>query len=404
MNPRWRARPRMVLPALLAGLAIVAGGRLYLRYYEPVVQTVEVGMRGEAAANQFLAVERLLPRLGFSVRRCDGELGLPPPDHVLLLLNRSEPVARLRQAELLGWMRQGGRLIVTPTMDWEDPRSTVRLLRNAGLGDSPDQLLAAFGVKVKVLDEKVPALRNRKVRLPLAPVQDHGVVRVLDDVRLIDTRAAAAYARGDELGPTLLVFHHGKGELTVLNSGSFLFNHLLGKDDDAAFLLWLVLGRRGSVDRPAPKGVELSAYDEMPALVTLLAQHAWTFLVPALLLVAALAWRAAARFGPLLPDPPDERRALLEHLEAAGRWLWHGDHGRQRRILLDGVRRGLRVRLEARRPAWSKLAEPELIQRLGAAAGMAPQLVAEALHGSGIEDEVRFLTTIRTLALLRRSL
>ncbi len=393
MSPPRRVHGRTVALALLAGLALGAGGKLYLRYYEPEVEIVEVGLRGDAAANPLLAAERLLPRLGYPVRRCDGEIELPPHDHVLFLLHRSPAVARLRQPELLDWIRRGGRLVVTPAM--------------AGMGwgkHGSDPLLAAFGVDWKFLGGTGRTLPRGQARMDLTPVQDHAVVQVSDSRRLVDTRGAAAYAHRDERGPTMLVFRRGQGELIVLSSEAFLYNSWIGQGDNAAFLLWLVVGRRGGAHRPPPRGVELSLYDEMPALVTLLARHAWTALLPALLLVAALAWRAAARFGPLLADPPEQRRALLEHLEAAGHWLWYADGGRQRRTLVEGVRRGLRERLSARRPAWSRLAEPELIQRLGAAAGLPPQLVAEALHGPGIEDEIRFASTIRTLALLRRAL
>jgi hypothetical protein len=369
-----RASGRTVLLALVAGVALVAGGRLFLRYYEPEVETFEVGLQGEAAVNRLLAAERLLPRLGYPVRRCDGEIGLPPRDHVFFMLHRSLAVARLRKPELLAWMRRGGRLIVTPAP--ESAKGEV------------DPLLAEFGVVVKHSEPK-----------GALDFETFGRVQ-----RLIDTRGAAAYAQGDEDGSTLLVFGYGKGELVVLNSASRFYNRWIGKDDNAALLVSLVRGRGDGARGAAATGVEISNYDEMPALFTLMAQYGWTALGPALLLLAALAWRAAARFGPVLPDPPEERRGLLEHLEAAGRWLWHGDHGRQRRGLVEGVRRALRERLAARRPAWSKLAEPALIQRLGAAAGLPPQVVAEALHGSGIDDEIRFVSTIRTLALLRRSL
>ncbi|HVR06996.1 MAG TPA: DUF4350 domain-containing protein, partial [Thermoanaerobaculia bacterium] len=349
LRPRWRASGRTVLLALLAGAALVAGGRLYLRYYEPEVETVEVGLRGAAAANPWLAAEHLLSRFGYPVHRRDGEIGMPPPDRVLVLLNRSPAVARLRLPDLLAWMRQGGRLIVTPAESWEVNVTPRHPAGKPSAGTSPDPLLAAFGVEEKRVAAKASSRSFGRIRLPLMPIQDDGIVQMHELARLVDTRAAAVFKGGDELGATVLVFPYGKGELTVVGSDRFMLNHLIGKHDNAAFLLWLVVGRHGGARRPPPAGVELSAYDDMPALATLLAQYAWTAVLPALLLVAALAWRAAARFGPLLPDPPDERRALLEHLEAAGRWLWHGDHGRQRRSLVEGVRRGLRERLEARR-------------------------------------------------------
>ena len=209
-----RASGRTVLLALVAGVTLVAGGRLFLRYYEPEVEIFEVGLQGEAAANRLLAAERLLPRLGYPVRRCDGESGLPPRDHPFFMLHRSLAVARLRKPALLAWMRQGGRLIVTPT-----PAS-----KKGGV----DPLLAELGIA-----GKNPESEWSFAREPFGRVQ-----------RLIDTRGAAAYAQGDEDGSTLLVFGYGKGELTVLNSAERFSNGWIGKDDNAALLVSLVRGRR----------------------------------------------------------------------------------------------------------------------------------------------------------------
>jgi hypothetical protein len=384
-RPAPPARPGVVVNALLAGLLAWSCGLLFLRYFEPASREIRVGLSGRAAADPLLAAERLLTRLGFPAREARGELKLPPRDHLLVLLHRSSSFARLRKDDLLRWVRQGGRLVVTPVDDLWSGRT--------------DPLLAELGIEVRVSSQSDQTSRAiDRLELPLAPVKAHALVEIRHTPRFADPRHAASYSLSSANGPFLLIVPHGKGDVTVLADGSCFTNRWIGRNDNAALVAWLALGRNGRVP------VDLSWRDEMPSLATLLVDEAWTALAPALLLGAALAWRAAARFGPLLPEPPEERRSLMEHLVASGRWLWTSDRGARRQTLVAPLRSAVRERVAARRPAWAKLPERELIQRLGQASGLAPQDVAEALHGSATSDEKRFAAAVQTLALIRRSL
>jgi hypothetical protein len=375
-------RRRVALLALPLGLLVWAAGALVLRTCEPYIHQVSVTPHGEALTNPLLAAQLLLTRLGYPARVVRGEIDLPPAGQVLVMLHRTAAFASLRQANLLRWVAAGGRLVVTPSEDDETGK--------------PDALLAALGVQAA----PGPSNTNRRglVHLPLPPVKAMAMVVASRHLHLIDTRHAASHALGDASGAFLLILPYGKGDVTVVSDASFFEGFWIGQYDNAALVVWLVLGRT------EPAGVVLSFEDEMPSLAALLGRHAWTLVLPALLLAGAGAWRAAARFGPLAPDPPDERRSLLEHLDAAGRWLWQGDRGMDRRALMDAVRRAVAARVEARQPAWSKLPGPELIENLAAAAGLAPQEVAQALHGPAIRDEAQFVATVRTLAQVRRAL
>ncbi len=377
--PRPRLlRGRVALLVPLFGLVAWAAGSLLLHYCEPYVHDVFVGRHGEAVTNPLLAAQLLLTRLGYPARVVRGEVEIPPIGHVLVMLHRTSSFASLRQAELLRWVTKGGRLVVTPAEESQTDKS--------------DALLAALGVKA--VPGPSHTERHGLLHLPLPPVKALATVSAARDLHLVDTRHAAIQELGDAGGAFLLIIPHGKGTVTVVSDASFCENFWIGDFDNAAMVLWLVLGNT------EPAGVVLSWRDEMPSLAILLGRHAWTFLVPALLLAAALAWRAAARFGPPAPEPPAARRSLLEHLDASGRWLWRGD----RRALVDAVRRAVAARVERRQPAWSKLPGPELIQHLATAAGLAPHDVALALHGPAITDEAHFVATVRALAQVRRAL
>lgn len=370
-----------VLLAVLLGAAAWGAATLFLRTCEPVIHRVRVGMHGDAVYDPLLACELMLTRLGYPTHEVRGSAELPPIDHVLVMVNRLAEVSSLRAAEQLAWVARGGRLVVVPSKGVDR--------------EHPDVLLRSLGVQV--VDDSQSCACD-VLRLPLAPVKAAATVQPWSAAHLVDTRHAARLALPDRRHAFVLIVPHGRGEVTVVSDLAALDNDDIGKLDHAAFALWLVLGR------VEPAGVVISLYDEMPSLGRLLALHAWTLLLPAALLAAALVWRAAVRFGPLLAEPPAGRRSLLEHLEASGRWIWRSDHGVERRALIEPLRRRVAARIEARQPGWAQLPGWELVQRLAAAAELAPAEVAEALSGPVITDEASFLAAVQVLARVRRSL
>jgi hypothetical protein len=111
-------------------------------------------------------------------------------------------------------------------------------------------------------------------------------------------------------------------------------------------------------------------------------------------------WRVALRFGPLQPSPEPNRRSLLEHVRALGRFYVDQDQ------LPELVRR---MRVDAQ--ALFDRAAPELHgadggQRLKEAARLTrirarDLLAAFTQHPSGPKE---FTYTVRTLALFRSRL
>jgi uncharacterized protein DUF4350 len=396
-----KPRPRVLLTALILGALVWAGGAFLLAYFEPVVETHWVGFQGEAAKNRLLAVERFLTAMGYPTRTAPGDAALPASDHVLILIQRSAALTKLSTPALLDWVARGGRLVVTPLPNELHPDDD---------GRQKDPLLAAIGVEAAA--RELSDSMSELVHLDLSPIQARAAILMPRGPRLFDLRHAATVSlpHGSAAPPSyvlhppfrpgalLLTVPHGRGSVTVVSDLELLDNNVIDKNDHAAFALWLVQGKAH------PAGVELREHTATPTLGELAVRFAWMVLIPALLLGGALAWRAAARFGPLLPEPPSERRSLLEHLDAAARWLWHNDQGVERRLLVDAVRRSLRQRVAVRQPGWSKLPGPQLIQHLADNAGLAAPEVADALHGAAISDEASFLAAVQTLTQIRRSL
>jgi len=146
--------------------------------------------------------------------------------------------------------------------------------------------------------------------------------------------------------------------------------------------------------------------EEWPGLGALLFAHAWQVVASAVLLVGAWVWSRSRRLGPLLADRPVDRRQLMEHVEAAGRFDWKNDSGRS---LVASVREALLERVKLRHPTWATLGRIELAQRLAEVAGLPAEQVERALGpervlARGARDRDFFVRNIATLEAVRKAL
>ena len=366
---------RAVILLTLALLLAALGGYWFFTHFERVEEDVEVGYQGAARANPFLAAERLFTRLGAPARTlATRPRTLPPTDHALLLFSPTRSLSAERFAELLTWVQQGGRLLVVP-------------------GDAPslDPILRHWSVSV-IEDPDVIEHENLEV-----PLRD-GVkakAELSRHRRLAVTRKDAAAQIGNERGLYFVRYAEGKGSVTFLAGAIFLNNENIGDHDHAA-LGWALI--RGGGEKPA--GVWIAVRDQIPTLGQLLVRNAWMALVSGLLLIAAWLWSSGARFGPLLPEPPRDRRSLLEHVEASGDFLWRNGRGED---LVQSARQALLQRIDVREPAWSRLAPNELVKRLATGARLPAAQIDRALHGAA-RTPADFLHALQTLETVRRSL
>jgi hypothetical protein len=133
------------------------------------------------------------------------------------------------------------------------------------------------------------------------------------------------------------------------------------------------------------------------------ATYLWQHWRPVLLGLAAMlllwGWSAARRFGPLLPGPAGARRALIEHIDASGRWLWRLPQGRA--LLLAAVRQRTETLLLRRLPELHALSGPERARRLARLARLPEAHVMDALHGAAATRAADFTRQISTLQQLR---
>jgi hypothetical protein len=89
-----------------------------------------------------------------------------------------------------------------------------------------------------------------------------------------------------------------------------------------------------------------------------------------------------------VPDLPPERRRLLDHLRASGRYYW--SHGLRAR-LVSAARQAVLRRVSRAQPDFGSVPAAEQAARLGALAGIPAAEAARLLTSQGEERGVEFV-------------
>lgn len=391
---KW-TRPLVALGMLLAVAGLLAWGLWgKLEWSE---QEVWVGYSGEARVNDFLASQRLLERLG---QRASSVQGLPlgrqlPGRNDVLLLPRRQIRLTPGQAEaLLAWVRQGGLLIAEGLTEESREAAETQdpLFRSLGarLVWRPERLAEPMGSgsDPKAFDE---ANRNVGVEIDGRTYR----VRLGAWRELLDLGGMAARSAQNGSGLKLLQYDLDHGRVILCTELACFANGNLAEEDHADFLSALVLGW-------GPDNRAWIVYrEEAPSLWRWLQDNAWMALLAATFVTVAGLWSAARGFGPPIPDPPEGRRSLLEHLTACGRFQWTQRDGL---TLLKAAREATRSRIHRVHPGWGHLEPRELCTRLAEFSGLGEDRIARALHKTSITDSREFTEAIQTLDLIRKQL
>ena len=365
---------RRTVWGLVVAAALVALGLWVYSQGEWVEVELTVGYRGEAARNPYLAAGRFLRRMGIPAREL-GRRGLlegPPADgDVLVAAGGRHGVAEPLVEDLLAWAAAGHHLVV----------------RAAPGGDAgaADPLLDALGVATQHY-ERVADPGASSLWLDGRDLE----ARFTAPVRLAAT-AGLAVLGSDDYGPLALQGPWGRGRVTVLAGFGPFTNRHLGAHDHAELLLRLV----------APAGgvpvVGFSLEEEMPGLLTWL----WRRIPEALLSLGLLGllfmWRRGHRFGRIAPLPPSGRRSLLEHMDAAGWFLWRRGLGGR---LLEAVRDALLRRAAERVPGLGRRPYAEQVRLIARMSGLSQREVETALAlpaGPTAQELVRRAATLENI-------
>jgi hypothetical protein len=360
---------------LLAGLLVLGASLLvggFFATFERKDLTEPVAAQGDARYNRFFALDSTLNRLNLPTRSLSTldpqQMPLKPGDTLLL----GDDVARVDvgdAARIAAWVRGGGHLLLSP-----GPAARTPLFEALGL-----------------LDPRTADYACNALRATAVATDKDGVSLCGQRFRLTPAGAAVDAAIGDAQDGYLFARSRlGKGTVSVLASFNALSRNQLKQAAAQQFAWRLLAPNRGH-------GVIYLVYAlDGPAFLKWLSIEGW----PALLALAVLlaAWMAmrSTRLGPLMPAPVLHRRALLEHVQAAGEFLYRRDGGRSLHNLACQT---VLARLRRRDPACAMLSGDALYARLAERSELDAAQIAQAFQSPA--NAQAFRASIITLARLR---
>jgi hypothetical protein len=430
---------------LLAALLVAVLAMVWFtRTFERVTREIEVGHSGEARRNPFLAAERFLTALQVdteSIENLHSQTELPAGNGTLFIPVWRSTFTHHRNQQLRAWVEAGGHLVVLGRLGHEQKGSVRR-----------DELLAPLGVEIDVPDDDAD---NEDVDVATAEYADSSDEVPLDELYAeepdgaeleieeseqttewdanlghfgCETSGASVsdllipgsdeplritYERGeipwemrDARGEAvwsvpgadkyrLLQYEVGEGVITALSGTAFMTNDYIGEQDNAE-LVWRLATwgeRRG--------GAWIVTGHQIPGLLTLVTRHGWMVLWSAAALLSFWLWKRAWRFGPARPLPPPERRSVMEHVDASGRFLWRHGHGG---ALLADMQNAVQARAARRVADWRQMETADRHRHLAELSGLAEPQVREALAPTSPGSRTDFVDRLQRLDAINRAL
>ena len=342
--------------------------------YKEVVH--EIGYKGKARINPWLAAERFCARSGKKVRSL-ASWTAPGWESAVWFLPASILNNESFSRQMEKWVSEGGHLVLlvehadAETSDWSE---------------SPSEL------------EREPALTRMLERMAIT-LKDHGTAKeqtkaekIEFDGRSYDVDAksnATVALMGGDPGVFASV-KNGDGRLTVITDGRIFRNRWIGDKDHAALMDSLIRITESGGEIAFMRGSNISLWG-------LLGNHLWPVLIGLAVLTGLWLWKNFSRFGPIeSPAEPSLLRGYDHHLEALGDFQWRLDRAFS---LLAPVRaqiveRGQRICTRAGRR------DEDFFQFLADRAGIPRERVFRALAEGAPADSVVLTRTTADLQVL----
>lgn len=322
-------RAAWIRVGVLALLALVAGWLLTATEWAEV--EVDTPPRGQAARDDFFALEQWLPRLGVQLKRQRTLDTLPPADAVLVLESRHWDLFPERDAQLRDWVGRGGHLVIPADPDEELPDwVAVRQVRPSGAarteprpakppGEPACRTLVASGHALPA--ETAPPIYSICTRAPRYALER-------------DEDAVPQWALAGPRGAEILRVPYGQGSVTVNGAWDLMRNRHLLRAESASVVAATLQLQRGS-------RVWLVTEETRMPLLRWAWQEGAVAIVLAAAALAAWLWRGWVRFGPVGAVPAPERRSMKEQLAGTAAYLRrHGPaalHAAQARALQEAA-------------------------------------------------------------------
>ena len=341
----------------------------------------EVGYKGKARLDAYLAAERFLERYGYMV---ESKPGWPRLDHdvAMVILPGSVLSTEAYVREMSAWISDGGHMVclLDHAESHHDDWSRFGGLRETEeLSEPLTRWFEDCGIKVSYSNSDKP-----KADKPLSIDGEDFKVEA-ESVTGISIHGADTTVFGQ--------LEYGSGLITVLTDARPLRNKYISDHDHAAFLLALT-------EESPLAGKVVVVRDAALSLWALLWRHAWPALAGLLALTVFWLWKNMPRFGPLRRE---EARTTMRdydhHLEALGDFQWRLDKGAS---MLRPLRESVIER--AQRMSVASHHGIDLFDWLGERAGIGRERAARAMTHERPADATSFTRVIADLQKIHLSL
>ncbi len=318
-----------VIVSLITALATAACVIWFLNNFELKETEEYIGFKGEAKTNSLYAVRLFLKRMGIPAERKDGLTSLPDTDSVLIIDTERYTLSPQKVNEILAWVKRGGHLITraripgdTSTLygthkhnddDSKDGDTETDSKKTARTGKT-DPLQTALGIRIG--KHVIPEDDDLPLDVTLSGMS-HSLEADPGFFYSLETDASDTYPQRYKKTAWLLEQKWGKGMVTLAANLDFIENGSL-VDYEHAELFWYMV----HAVQQHPHSIWLVHQDDMPPLWLLIWKHAWAVVLTVTTLILLTFLALIPRFGPLLPNPQPERRRILEHIRASGRFMW----------------------------------------------------------------------------------
>ena len=335
----------MRLPLIAAAAVLVLTGCDYTEVER------EIGYKGKARINPWLAAERFVGRMG---RGTESVISWTAPEweEAVWILPASilSNESFIRQTE--EWVHQGGHLILlmehadAATNDWSDQDTRPEL---------------------------EPALLAMLARAEFHLKRDGRVtadsIAFDDDTFQVAAESRCAVTVGGGKPGVFASAEVGDGRMTVLTDGRLFRNRWIGENDHAALLDALIESTEYEGTVGFMRGSALSLWG-------LLRDHLWPVLIGLGAWLLLWLWKSLTRFGPVESAAvTSELRGYEHHLEALGDFQWRLDHAAS---LVAPLREQI-MELGQRTRAGVGRGDEDFFQFLADRAGLPRDRVARAL-------------------------
>ena len=400
----------------LLGLVFIAAlSAWWLHTYKRVSNEIDLPLRGAASYNPLYALQKALENAGLKVQsHADLRLDLLKlaPHDTLLIEGHLQQLSEADAQKILAWVRDGGHLMTSLPVAESFAVSDdfdADADKDSGADDSADSDSADEANDVSDSEFVVPGrnsavLRTLKINVRKSLACVSLIIATPKTAHSWCPKSRFSVGKGTPLdwqwawgdtsaGYVMARAEYGAGTVTLASSFKLLASKSLKRIENqvrARQLFVQVIARN--------QAVHIIYGHAVPPFYVLLLRLTWPILLPLALALLLWAYARAGRFGPLRAFVQAPRRALSEHIGAAGEFAY-------RRGRFDGLHQAMRdaalSKLFRKHPQLRDLTGADLAHAVAEICTLPQAQVHSALFPSTLARADAFTAAISTLIVLR---